>query len=166
MKNSINQILQICQKNKGITLKSSSKDAIKIKENLKSLRNNLVTHLGLDEKKYTAHISLGVGYFPKIPWLGITFKNQRVSTHYSVCICFSPEGKGFVAGAMSPFTIKSGPVKTFFRNKQIENFISLKGGDNDTSYDNKFFNPLDFYMDSFEEADLIRHLKESFKFLN
>ena len=165
MKQSINKILQICQKNKNILLKSSSPDAIEIKENLKFLRDDLVRKIDLDDKKYITHISLGYGYFPKIPWIGITKKNHRVSTQKSVCMCFSPNGEGFVAGAMSPFPIATGPLKTVFRDKQKENFISLKGGDSDTSYNNKFFNPSDFYMESFQEEQLIKYIKDSFKFL-
>ena len=166
MKKPILEILKLCETNKDVTLKSSSDAAIKIKENLKSLKSILNKNLNLDETKYTTHISLGFGYFPKIPWIGITKKDHRVSTQKSVCMCFSAKGEGFVAGAMSPFPIKSGPLKTVFRNKQSENFVSLKGGDSDTSYNNKFFNPLDFYMETFQEDLLIKHIKDSFKFLN
>lgn len=166
MKKSIIEILKLCETNKDVTLKSSSDAAVKIKENLKSLKSTLTKNLNLDETKYTTHISLGFGYFPKIPWIGITKKNHRVSTQKSVCMCFSPNGEGFVAGAMSPFPIKTGHLKTIIRNKKTEKFISLKGGDSETSYNNKFFNPSDFYMESFQEDQLIKHIKESFKFLN
>jgi hypothetical protein len=166
LKNLILEILNLCEINKSRTLKSSSEDAIKIKENLKNLNSILVAKISLDEKKYSTHISLGFGYFPKIPWLGITKKNQKVSAHNSICICFSSRGEGIVAGAMSPFPIKSGELTTVFRNKQTEKFISLKGGNNETTYNSKFFNPLDFFMESFEEAELIKHIKDSFKFLN
>jgi len=155
-----------CNENHKVTLKASSIEAIKIKRFMRQLADDLVEQLQLDLNKYTVHISSGFGYFPKVPWIGITYKKQRVSQNISICLCFSKMGEGLVAGAMNPYPITSGKKTTIDRNHSEDKYISLIGGDRrTTNYDDKFFNPKDFYKNKIVIKDLIEHLQDSFKYL-
>jgi hypothetical protein len=166
MKKIISSILKVCNESKNKTLKSGSNEAIEIKKNLYLILDQLKTKYTIDEKKYDFHISLGFGYFPKIPWAGITKKGQRVSAHKSVCMCFSPIGEGFVFGAMAPFPGEYGKLITITRNPKEEKIISLIGGDSNTSYNNKFFNPLDFFKNDPIGKKFDDHFDESIRLLN
>lgn len=165
MKNPISSILEVCRESNNKTLKSGSKEALEIKKNLYLILDNLKSKFKLDEKKFDFHISLGFGYFPKIPWLGITKKGQRVSTHKSLCMCFSPNGEGFVLGAMAPSPGEYGKLITIKRNPKIDKIISLVGGDRNTSYNNKFFNPLDFYQNEPIGKKFTEHFNQSIDLL-
>lgn len=164
--NVLKEICNRCEDNQHLTLKASAPEALQIKDLMKILAQGLVRQLQLDLNKYTVHISSGFGYFPKVPWIGITCKKQRVSQNISICLCFSKTGEGFVAGAMNPYSINSGKKTTIDRNKLKNKYISLIGGDRrTTNYDDKFFNPKDFYKNKIVLKELIEHLKDSFKYL-
>ena len=164
--NALKEICNRCEDNQHLTLKASAPEAFQIKDQMKIIVNGLVKQLQLDLNRYTVHISSGFGYFPKIPWIGITYKKQRVSQNISICLCFSKQGEGLVAGAMSPYPINTGKKTTIDRNKSEDKFISLIGGDRrTTNYDDKFFNPKDFYKNKIVLKELIEHLKDSFKYL-
>jgi len=164
--NALKEICIRCGDNQHLTIKASAPEALQIKDLMKILAQGLVRQLQLDLNKYTVHISSGFGYFPKVPWIGITYKKQRVSQNISICLCFSKTGEGFVAGAMNPYPITSGKKTTIDRNQSEDKFISLIGGDRrTTNYDDKFFNPKDFYKNKIVLKELVEHLKDSFKYL-
>lgn len=119
------------------------------------------TAISLDLDKYATSVSYGTGYFPKIPWVGITPKFFKVSNSISVCICFSKAGEGLVCGAMFSEVKTKGPCITKTRSLETDKYILLAGGNNRTNYTNKFVNPKDFYKDEINESDLLNHIKES-----
>lgn len=166
MINALNEICQKCGDNQYLTLKASAPEALQIKMLMRSLQVDLVKLLQLDMNKYTVHIASGFGYFPKVPWIGITYKKQRVSQNISICLCFSKTGEGLVAGAMSPYPINSGKKTTVARSYSTGKYISLIGGDHrNTNYNDKFFNPKDFYKNKIILKELVDHLDYSFKYL-
>ena len=160
----LNNVLDFCNSNHTKkSIKCSSLQAKIATQHLLVISKNLKTKLKLDESKYDSSVSFGSGYFPKVPWVAITIKGKKVSNSLSVCICFAKEGHGFVAGAMFSEEKKEGKYKTMTRENQ---FIDLLGGSSRTNYTNKFVNPKDFYINKFNEQDILDHLKSSLKLLN
>lgn len=164
--NSINLVLNFCRDNNTKKLKCSSMPAKLATQQLQVILKRVQTLLNLDIKKYDINISYGSGYFPKVPWVGITPKGKKVSNSISTCICFSRTGEGIVCGAMFPEIKKKGQFVTVNRNLNGESYISLLGGAARTIYTNKFVNPVDFYINKINENDLMSQLSVSLKILD
>ena len=164
--NSINLVLNFCKENNTKKLKCSSMPAKLATQQLQVIMKKTQTLLELNNKKYDINISYGSGYFPKVPWVGITPKAKKVSNSISVCICFSRVGEGIVCGSMFHEIKKTGMYRTVKRDLLSDPYISLLGGAARTVYTNKFINPKDFYINKIKEDELLAHLNESIKILD
>jgi hypothetical protein len=92
---------------------------------------------------------------------------MRVSNSDSVAIVFSDKGFGVVVGAMtfSNQNFKTN-INVIKRSKEPEKYIILRGGSRKRDYNDKFYNPMDFIKNEFTDVDLVKHLRESLKFLD
>ena len=163
--NSINLVLNFCKENNTKKLKCSSMPAKLATQQLQVIMKKVQTLIKLDNERYDINVSYGSGYFPKVPWVGITPRGKKVSNSISVCICFSRVGEGIVCGAMFNEMKKSGSFATVKRDLLEKPYITLLGGAARTVYTHKFINPKDFYANEIKEIELIAHLNDSIKIL-
>ena len=163
---SISLVLDFNSSHGDKTLKCSSMIAKVATQQLEVVSKQLNSGLNLDLNKYALSISYGSGYFPKVPWVGITPKGKKVSNSISVCICFSKQGLGVVCGAMFPEVKADGKYVTLNRNVAGGEYINLFGGGVRTNYTNKFVNPKDFYKGMIEEKELLQHVESSLKLMD
>ena len=103
--------------------------------------------------------SKGAGTYPRVSWMSVLPKNERVSNSLSITTCFSRDGNGLVAGLMAPSNNRI-YIKTVHRtNSQF--FLNVDGMSELTKYNNQFINPREFYLKKFNEENYIKHLIES-----
>lgn len=160
----ISAVIDSCIDNgKKKVIKCGSSSARLTVQRLLGVSRSIEKALKLDPSKYSIAVSYGNGYFPKVPWIGITSKGKKVSNSPSVTMCFSPIGLGFVCGAMFYKRKKKG---MFLTSKRDGNFIGLEGGSTKSDYTNRYFNPRDFYTNNIQAEELLSHIKSSIKLMD
>lgn len=161
----IKNITESCAENnkKKTALKSGSISAKVTVNHLLALSKAIKTAIELDTSLYSITVSYGAGFFPKVPWIGITNKGKRVSNSVSVTVCFSAYGDGLVCGAMLFKRKKKGIFQTIDR---VGDCITLEGGSTKSEYTNRYFNPKDFYTNNLRTNELIKHLRDSLELMN
>ena len=107
-------------------------------------------------------ISRGNGNFPRVPWVAFHMLGKKVSNSLSVTMCFSKDGRGVVIGLMSATGLRT-EIETIERTSQ-EHFLDVRGSQN-TSYNNKFINPKEFFSESLDIKDIISHITNSLDLL-
>jgi len=133
---------------------------------MKSAQKRVVTYLqallnykGLDDHYAVTH-SIGMPSMPRVPWISIIRKKQKVYSHPSVTICFGRAGNGFVVGLMKAAGTNKFELDTFKRVKK-QNFIDVNSNKVSTSYNEKFVNPSEFYKGAINLIELERKILES-----
>jgi hypothetical protein len=133
---------------------------------MKSAQKRVVAYLQalLDYKGLADHYavtnSVGMPSMPRVPWISIIRKKQKVYSYPSVTICFGRAGNGFVLGLMKSAGTNKFEFDTVKRvNKQ--NFIDVDSNRESTSYNNKFVNPSEFYKGEINIVELERKIVES-----
>jgi hypothetical protein len=164
----INAVLDFCALNHDKkSIKCGSPLAIFATKHLEVISYQVLSLLKDVLGDHSVSISYGAGNFPKVPWVAITPKGMRVSNSDSVAIVFSERGLGIVAGAMTHSNkLSRKNSDTVKRSKEPEKYIILRAGNKKRDYNDKFYNPLDFFKNTFTEFDLINHLKDSLKLID
>ena len=116
-------------------------------------------------EKYEIKFSYGAGCFPKVPWIAIVPKGEKVSNSISTCICFGKFGDGVVIGTMFPHPKQEGVYKTEGM-RTIIGRIDINGSSSGTKYNNKFVNPKDFLLSKLDEAELLKHILSSIEIMS
>jgi hypothetical protein len=109
---------------------------------------------------FSLKTSQGSGSFPKVLWIAFIPNGKRVSNALSICLCFSRDGNGFVAGLMSPTSNRQN-IRTIIRDRD-KNSLDVDGHSPETKYNDKFVNPEEFFLKTLNEEKLIKHLCDSF----
>lgn len=119
----------------------------------------LLEYNGLAEY-YELKNSSGMPSMPRVPWISVIRKNQKVYSHPSVTICFGRAGNGFVVGLMKSVSTNKFELETIERVSH-KKFIDINSSKASTSYNNKFVNPTEFYKDEINLIELEKKIIES-----
>lgn len=118
---------------------------------------------------WTTKFSSGSGAFPKIPWILFAppeFKPPSQGIY--VCITFSRNGEGCVAGAMCA-TGERQIWQKYIQPTDESWGLPINGVKPNTKFESAYFNPKPFYRSDLNEAafeSLIHHLKSSVEYVN
>ena len=175
---SLKEVCQFCSEHLGKNLKTKSEEAQKI---LKTFDDYLI--VPFRDKKvvppdWKIERAKGPGNFPQVPWISFLPPGQKTSDGIYVVICFGKTGNGIVVGcAVSRSKPEEG--KKVFITEEIHQYlkpqlkerktrkkhpeIDVDGGNQNTKYNNVFFNPAEYLKDVFDEETLIKKLQDSVK---
>lgn len=144
-------------------LKTNDKTIVEVYEYLRDLTDLLKSlFTEFEGVELEIKFSKGSAIFPRVPWIAILPPKQKVSHGVYYVVCFGRNGLGAVAGCISSVTYGTS-LKTISRSKLSNSFIDVDGNRATTKYNNAFFNPLEFYVDNFNSALFIKHIKNSLK---
>lgn len=138
--------------------------AVELKKNQIELANifeSIISKKEYDEI-YDVKISKGMPSVPRVPWISLVRKGGKVYRSLSITACFGRTGNGFVFGLMKPveYNKKKLTINTIERNS-VEGFIDVNSNRSSTSYNNKFINPIDFFITEFNYDLLVSTLIDS-----
>jgi len=109
-------------------------------------------------------VSRGQAVLPKILWVAITEKHSRVSQTTSIAVCFGRHGEGAVAGLIDTAPVSERPgFQRIHRTRLGGMRVDVDGTKPATSYNDKFANPKEFLVQTFDGDELIAHLRGSFR---
>jgi len=137
--------------------------AVELKKNQIKLANifkSIISEKEYDEI-YDVKISKGMPSVPRVPWISLVRKGEKVYRSLSITACFGRTGNGFVFGLMKPVEYnKKLTINTIERNN-ADGFIDVNSNRSSTSYNNKFINPVDFFITEFNYELLVSTLMDS-----
>jgi 5-methylcytosine-specific restriction protein B len=142
-------------------LKSSDPLALKAIEGLDTIKSWLISQK-IVPNNFSIKYSKGAGSFPRIPWLTILPNGQKTSSGAYVSLCFDKNGGGAVCGFAESTSNPVG-LKTVKRRGSAEWKIDVDGASPETRYNNGYVNPKEFYLNSFNPAELLQHIEISIK---
>jgi len=83
-----------------------------------------------------------------------------------VALCFGVDGNGAVCGLMDSAGAPTSKVLPIIRkNGNLMPLVNVDGPNPSTYYNNKFFNPLEFFREDINTTKLINHIDESLNLL-
>ena len=155
------RLIKIVNEQKNATL-SSSPDGVELCRLLKAITADLKK---LSKNSITSQLhgqySRGKGSMPRILWISFT-NSPTPFAGLSVSLCFGLGGNGAVCGLMDAVGIPNSKIETVTRKFDDENpLINVDGTKSTAYYNNKFINPVEFYVDSFSSDNLISHFDAS-----
>ena len=146
--------------------RSSSAEGVELCRLLKAITSDICK---LSKNSITSELhnqySRGKGSMPRILWISFT-NSPTPFQGLSVSLCFGLEGNGAVCGLMDAVGIPNRSIQTVIRKYDEEiPLINVDGTKSTAFYNNKFINPAEFHVDSFDSKKLISHFDESVKLL-
>lgn len=147
-------------------LSTSSKYAQAAKRSLEGMADAIQAELSwVDWSSKKITVARGAGVLPRILWVAITATKEKVSTAPSVAICFARHGEGAVVGLMKPALTSMSKLNTVVRNGTPGMRVNVDSTKSQSSYNDKFVNPMEFLSDSFDSAAFLSHLRASLNLL-
>lgn len=147
----------------GYGLSTSSDQSKAASEALITIGNYFSERLSIPED-WHFKVSKGAGAFPMIPWILFCPKTLKAPKEgIYVCITFSKNGKGAVAGKIVATAEKS-KYRDQITKVPDEWNLSINGVKPNTKYKDAFINPKPFYADAEPDEllqELYAHLKNS-----
>jgi len=150
-------ICEICKKYQTLSIVAGSPHAMIVQSMLLKFSAKIEKNINLTD--FQISIAKGNGAYPKVPWIGITIKGRTVSNSLSVSSCFSGSGEGMVSGLMAPSKLTVN--KVLVKRTLSENFINVDGPNQNSKYNNRFVNPKEFMVYSFDKNIFLDHIGES-----
>jgi len=132
---------------------------------LKRLAAVLLERLRIDSTfHYHVTVSKGQGNLPRILYIAISRRTGVLSVEPSVTICFSEDGRGFVAGMMYPkFRLKRKKEPRIRSGSAMIADLSSKRSK--SKFNDLFVNPMECLIHDLNQKKFISHLKESLELL-
>lgn len=141
-------------------LRSSAPGGQRIIRHLSALGTEIGVGANLLSAGLAMTYSKGQSNLPKILWMGFVPVGSSVSTGLSVTVCFGNAGNGAVAGLMLPSSARSGFPSPVIRTSGALR-IDVNGAKVESQYNDRFINPREFLLDSFDPVDLLSHMRQS-----
>ena len=154
-------VFEFCQNypSTGYGLKTNDPIVAEVKTSLGTLGNALLQLLDRPDWEY--RIPRGQGAFPRIPWIVFCPSNSLApKSGVYVCITFSDDGDGLVAGVITATSEKENWTGQLSKLPQ-KSGASIDGHKKNTKYSDAFFNPKVFERGQLDSDELINHLKKS-----
>lgn len=134
---------------------------------LKNLLRNVALEVGASlehdsDQKPVIQIGCGNGYVPRVPWIFISLEGGPVSSKRGIAICFGRGGNGFVFGEMYPLGVSAGQTSRT-RRKRDPFFIDVDGDSFQTRYNNRFINPVEVFVDAYDETHFHQTLRSVYE---
>lgn len=142
-------------------IRSSEPSGVNLIKKMNHLGNDLLTILDNEfTQNFGVQVSKGQSNIPKILWVSLLPIGRSVSKSCSITMCFGRNGEGLVVGVMDSVLNPQGLAPRVKRTES-DILVDVDGLRQTAKYNNKFFNPKEFLVDTLDERELVKHIEES-----
>lgn len=106
-------------------------------------------------------VSKGQSNMPKVLFISIIPRGKKVYESMSVTVTFDTYGRGVLVGLMEAASLKRGWLPCTIRTPLSPSNFDVNGPKKTSHYNDKYINPREFQVETFEEDSFVEHLNES-----